>query len=236
MPDHLGISTQPVGGNATGTALTTQPVIQVYDAWNNPVGSATNTITASIASGDGNATISAGATKAAVGGVATFSGLALIATPLSPYTLTFSATGLTSVTSNSISVTHAPATQLLYVTQPAGGNATGEDFSTQPVLRLLDQYGNLVASDNSSTITAHIASGSGATLSNVTATSVGGIVTFAHLRMVGVPGTQYKLNFTTASLTSADSTVVSVTNAVASQLVITQASATARAGLSLIHI
>ena len=145
--DHLGITTQPVGGNATGSALATQPVVKIYDAYNNLVANATNSVTASIATGDGQASVSAGATKAAVAGVAAFNGLTLVATPGVDYTLIFSATGLTDATSNAISLTHAPASQIVISTQPLGGNATGNDLTRQPVIRLLDQFGNLVTSD-----------------------------------------------------------------------------------------
>jgi hypothetical protein len=78
--DHIGISTQPVGGHATGAAFTTAPVVTVYDAVGNVVTDSTISVVASVASGDGQATLSS-ATKAAVNGVASFSALRLVGTP-----------------------------------------------------------------------------------------------------------------------------------------------------------
>ncbi|MFM1795327.1 MAG: hypothetical protein RLZZ340_4, partial [Actinomycetota bacterium] len=229
--DRLAIGTQPAGGNASGDNLATQPVIRVMDAYGNRVEDSTATVIVSVATGDGQGTLT-GASKNAVAGTATFTALNLIATPLTNYTLSFDSTNLTSVTSNAIQVTHAAASQLVWVTQPIGGNATGDDLAGQPVLQLKDRFGNLVTSDSTSVITASVASGAGATLSNATATANGGVVSFAHLQMVATPGTSYKLKFTTAAITSADSDAITVTNNVATQIVVSRAAAGARAGVA----
>ena len=229
-PDRLTITTQPVGGHATGAAFTTAPVVSVYDAYGNVVGDSAINVVASISSGTGG-TLS-GATVAASSGVANFSGLRLVGTPGTNYRLTFAASGVTPVVSTVFTVTHAPASQLVWVTQPLGGNMTGEDLAGQPVLQLKDQYGNIATSDSSSIITAHIASGAGGTISNVTATAAAGVVTFTHLQLVGTPGVSYKFNFTTASLTSADSNAITVTNNVATQIVLSRSAAGARAGVA----
>ena len=227
---HLGITTQPGGGHATGAAFTTAPVVKVYDAYDNVVGNSTASVVATIASGAGGSLTSA--TKAAVNGIADFSALRLVGTPGTAYTLAFASTGLAGATSQSFTVTYAAASQLVLVTQPYGTNMTGEDLTGQPVLNLKDQYGNLITGDNSSVITAHISTGTGGSLSGATATASGGVVTFAHLKLVGTPGVSYTLNFTTASITSADSNAITVTNNVATQIVLSTSAAGARAGLA----
>src|SRR5262249_39713741 len=64
---QLAVSVQPVGGQS-GSALATQPVIQVRTASNQVVSSSTASVTASIASGSG--TLSGTTTVNAVNGVA----------------------------------------------------------------------------------------------------------------------------------------------------------------------
>jgi hypothetical protein len=229
--DRLAIGTQPVGGNATGDNLATQPVIRVMDAFGNLVENSTVTVTAAIATGDGQGTLT-GTTKAAVGGLATFTALNLTGTPTENYSFTFSSGSLTAITSNTVQLTHAAASQLVWITQPVGGNATGDNLAGQPVLQLRDRFGNRVTSDSSSVITASVASGVGATLSNVTATANAGVVSFTNLQLVGTPGVAYKLKFTTAAITSADSDSISVTNNVATQLVVSTPASGARAGIA----
>jgi hypothetical protein len=229
--DRLAIGTQPVGGNATGDNLATQPSIRIMDAFGNLVENSTATVAASVATGDGQGTLS-GATKAAVSGVATFTALNLTATPGQAYTLQFASGALTPITSNAITLVHAPASQLVWVTQPVGGNATGDALAGQPVLNLKDRFGNLVTSDSSSVITASIASGAGGTLSNATATANAGVVAFSNLQLVGTPGTAYKLKFTVGAITSADSDAITVTNNVATQMIVSRAASGARAGLA----
>lgn len=97
----LSIQTQPVGGVAIGTALATQPVVRVVDAEGNVVSSAP-TVTATIASGSSFASLGSDFVSAS-SGVATFSGLKVNGAGGS-FTLTFSAPGLTPVTSSSFSV------------------------------------------------------------------------------------------------------------------------------------
>ena len=195
LADRLAIGTQPGGGNASGDNLTTQPVIRVMDAYGNRVEDSTATVTVSVATGDGQGTLT-GASKNAVAGTATFTALNLIATPLTNYTLSFESTNLTSVTSNAIQVTHAAASQLVWVTQPIGGNATGDVLTTQPIIELRDSAENLITDPAiSEQVTASISSTNDLTLrdnttahpslarlENFTKPSVNGVVTFDQLR------------------------------------------------------
>src|SRR5205823_313104 len=107
---QLSITTQPSSSAQSGTAFAQQPVVQLRDASGNPVSQAGVTVTAAIATGGGTlgGTLSA-ATNAS--GVATFTNLSITGAA-GDRTLSFSATGLSSATSGTISITAGAATQL----------------------------------------------------------------------------------------------------------------------------
>lgn len=99
----LTILTQPVGGVGVGVALATQPVVKMVDAAGNVKTSDSSTvITAAIATGSSFASLGSDFISAS-SGVATFSGLKVNGAG-GNFTLTFTAPGLTSVTSSSFSV------------------------------------------------------------------------------------------------------------------------------------
>jgi len=95
------MTTQPSGA-ISGAAFTTQPVVRVTDVDGNTNTSFTGNVVASIATGTG--TLGGTTTVAAVAGVATFTNLAIAGTP-GGFTLTFTPTALTPVTSSSLTIT-----------------------------------------------------------------------------------------------------------------------------------
>jgi hypothetical protein len=99
-PAMLAMATQPSATATSGTVLDRQPAIQLQDHFGNPVaaGSLTITVTASGGSLLGTTSISADP----VTGVATFADLGILGSGV--VTLTFSAPGVQSVTSSSITV------------------------------------------------------------------------------------------------------------------------------------
>jgi hypothetical protein len=104
----LAVTTQPVGGVLAGATLGTVPVVRVIDSVGNTVTSSSAVITAAIASGSVNATLSA-ASATASSGVATFSGMKVNLAG-GNYTVTFSSPGLTSVTSNTFTINRTSQT------------------------------------------------------------------------------------------------------------------------------
>jgi hypothetical protein len=98
-PAQLAIRTQPAG--PTLGALGTQPQIEIRDAAGNLVTTATNNVTAAIASGGG--TLAGSTTIAAVSGVASFTDLAITGNA-GARTMTFSAGTLTAATSSTFSL------------------------------------------------------------------------------------------------------------------------------------
>ncbi len=106
-------TTQPTTATVAQT-FPTAPVVSIQDAGGNTVTtgvSSTATVTLALGSnpGGGTLTCSGGLTKAAVAGVATFTGCAIDRAG-SPYTLVASSVGLASATSSPFSVGLVPAT------------------------------------------------------------------------------------------------------------------------------
>ena len=99
-PTQLAIFTQPGASATSGTALATQPVVEVEDAAGNVVTTASSTVTASFTSGGH---LAAANSVTAPSGVATFSALTLNAVA-GNYTLTFSDGSLTAAVSSSITL------------------------------------------------------------------------------------------------------------------------------------
>ena len=99
----LSIATEPSGA-VHASALTTQPVVGLRDAYGNAVPSAGTVVTAAVASGIGTLTGATATTDNS--GVATFTGLTISGTS-GAFTLTFTASGLTSATSTSFTLAKA---------------------------------------------------------------------------------------------------------------------------------
>ena len=128
------VLTTSATGAASGAAFTTQPVVAVKDANSNTVTSASHVVTMTVSAG---ASVVGTNTATAVNGVATFSTVGISGTAGTSYTLTFAATGLTSVaqtitlaaTVAVASVDVSPASASLTVGQTQQLSATPKDAS-----------------------------------------------------------------------------------------------------------
>jgi hypothetical protein len=98
-PASLFIRTQPAG-STSGSPLTIQPVIEIHDNANILIANSTLAVTATVFSSTNGATIAAGASVNAVGGVATFTNLTM--TGSGGVTLVFS------IPTSAISIQAAP--------------------------------------------------------------------------------------------------------------------------------
>jgi len=186
------ITTQPAGA-VSGVPLTSQPVVQIRDASNNLVGSATNAVTVTIASGTGS--VAGTTTVNAVNGVATFTNVQI--NGVGAHTLRFSASGLTAATSASIAVTQVAAS--LALQQQPTGAVSGAPLTTQPVVRVLDNGGVVASTGGGATIavTASIASGTGSLSGTTSVNAVNGTATFTNLSLTG--NGPHTLRFSTSS-------------------------------------
>src|SRR5205823_5322192 len=225
---QLSITTQPSSSAQSGAAFAQQPVVQLRDASGNPAGEAGVTVTAAIATGGGTLGGTLTATTNA-SGVASFTALSTTGTA-GDRTLSFSATGLSSATSGTISITAGVATQVSITTQPSSRVGSGAGFDQQPVVQLRDASGN-PAGEAGVTLTAAIATGGGTLGGTLTATTnASGVASFTDLSITGTVGDR-TLSFSASGLAAATSTTISITAGVATQLgITTQPSNTAQSG------
>jgi hypothetical protein len=225
-PTQLAITTQP-GGAVSGSRLAPQPVVEVREANNQRSTTSSASITAAIASGNG--TLSGTVTVTAVNGVATFSDLSIAGS--GPFTLVFASTGLTTATSNSFTMTAAPATQLSITTQPSSSAQSGVAFARQPVIQLRDASGTAV-SQSGVVVTAAIAGGGGTMGGTATATTnASGVATFTNLSISGATG-QRTLSFGATSLNPVTSSAINITNSPTKLSITTQPAASAQSGVA----
>jgi hypothetical protein len=115
-PAMLAMATQPSATATSGVILDRQPAVQLQDHFGNPVAAGSLTITVTASSGSLLGTTSIAADPAT--GVATFSDLGILGSGV--VTLTFSAPGIQSVTSSSITVSSGGA--------PTATETTGARF------------------------------------------------------------------------------------------------------------
>src|SRR5439155_2835432 len=115
-------------------------------------------------------------------------------------------------------------------TQPSSSATAGTTFAQQPVIRIVDQFGNLRTSDSSSLVTATRSLGTGSLQGTTTVTASSGIASFANLSY-NVAET-ITLAFNTGTLVGATSANIVVSPASASRLtILTQPPSTATAGV-----
>jgi len=149
----LAVTTEPVG-NTSGSALATQPVVRVVDASGNTVTTSSASVTVTASGG----TLGGTTTVTADNGVATFTNLTH--TTAGTYTLTFTSTSLTSVTSASFTTGVATCADggacALGETGPGGGKVfyvAGSNFtSTGSDCGTACKYLEAALSDHSSTV------------------------------------------------------------------------------------
>lgn len=180
-PAQLAVRTQPDGA-AAGIPLTSQPVVEVRDSVGNAVTTATTTVSVALASGGG--TLGGTASAVATNGVATFTGLSVAGT-VGARTLSFTASGLTPVTSAPFTLAAGAPSQLVMRTQPVAGAAYAT-FVTPPVVEIRDASGNLTAA--AIPVLVAIASGGGSIAAGGVAQSVAGVATFSGLIIAGTAG------------------------------------------------
>jgi len=224
---NLVFTTQPIG-SASGTALTTQPVIDVEDAAGNIVTNASTTITLTSSGG----ALSSCSGLSAVSGIVSASGCNFGGLVGTNYTLSASASGLITGTSNNFNVTVGQPAKLVFTTATHGVSSSSATsmFSIQPVVSVEDSAGNVVTND-SSPVTLAISSGETLSCaSGTTKTPASGVVTFS-----GCAGSAYAsgvtLTASSAGLTSATNASFDISN-VATKLAFTGQPSNTAEGLS----
>ena len=228
----LVYTTQPSTTATSEVDLATQPVVTVQDAGGNTVtADSTTVVTLALTTPNGGILSCDTNPVTASSGVVAFTGCQIDKS--GTYTLkATTTTGLTLATSGSVVVSAGPATRLAFTTQPSNGTG-GVVLTTQPIVKVLDSYGNTVLAPVSS-VTLALTTPGGAALTCTTnpRSTVSGAATFVGCK-VDRPGT-YTLTATSGSLTSAVSSSFTITVGPATKLVYTtQPSTTATSEMDL---
>ena len=207
IPTQLVFVQQPTNTDAAAS-ITPAITVEVRDASNILVNSASNAITLSISTNPAGGTLSGTTTVNAVNGVATFSGLS-INNPGDGYVLTASSPGLTNAVSNSFNILRVP-TQLVFVQQPTNTNASA---SITPAITVeIRDASNILVTTATNAVTLSISTNpSGGTLSGTTTVNaVNGVATFSGLS-INLPGNGYVLTASSPGLTNAVSNAFNIT-------------------------
>jgi hypothetical protein len=108
-------------GAVSGAAFTTQPKVVIQDSGGNTVTSSTAVVTATVSSGG---TLIGSTAVTAAAGIATFTNLGITAAPAT-YTLTYSSTGLTSITQSIVVTSATPPAPTIASVSPNSGSTAG---------------------------------------------------------------------------------------------------------------
>ena len=146
---QLVVTAQPPASVTAGSTFGL--TVTAEDSSGNVDSSFDGTVTLAMANNPGGATLGGTLTETATNGVATFSDLTLDKAGTG-YTLQASADGELPVTTSSIDVTPAAASQLVITTQPPGGVLVGAGFGL--VVSAEDPFGNVDTSFDGSVVVA----------------------------------------------------------------------------------
>ncbi|HEX6645336.1 MAG TPA: Ig-like domain-containing protein, partial [Gemmatimonadales bacterium] len=196
------------------SAVAPDPAVRVTDASGNPVAGVLVTFAAV-----NGGSVSGGTQTTGADGRATVGSWTIGGNAGTEYLLEASAPGLGAVTFRTTAVA-GTAGQLSIETQPGGTAQSGVALSPQPAVQLRDGSGNPV-SQGGIAITAELASGPTAILTNPTAsTNASGRATFSGLTITGPAGT-YTLNFRGPGLSGIVSTAIVLGSGSATKLGLT---------------
>jgi hypothetical protein len=172
----LAFTQQPPATSTAGTALTPAVKVSVEDQFGNVVTGDTSTVTMAPSTGS----FASGSTTSvqAQNGVATFNNLIL--NTAGTFTLTAGDGSLTAATSNSVVVSAAAANKLVFIATPATGTH-GQALSPAVKVSEVDQFGNVITTDSTSSVTVAPVTGSLTSGSTIVATLSNGIATFSNL-------------------------------------------------------
>ncbi|MGH7630508.1 MAG: Ig-like domain-containing protein [Gemmatimonadales bacterium] len=197
---RLTIERQPPANAQSGSAFSPSVQVQLQDQNGNDVRQAGVAITADIASGPQGGELSGDIAQTSNSGLASFNALTLIG-PAGIYTINFSGTNLTGVTSTPVTLGAGGAARLAFAVQPAGSASSGVALVTQPRVQVQDAAGNAVAQPGITVTVSITAQPGGGSLSGNTATTdASGAASFSSLTISGPTGT-YTLLFAAPGVT-----------------------------------
>jgi hypothetical protein len=223
---QLSFTIQPIDATANATMATVE--VSVLDEFGNLVTGSTDAVTLAIGMNPAGGTLSGTTTRSAVNGVATFSDLSIDQVG-NGYTLTASATALTSATSGVFDILGG---RLAFRTQPS--NAAAGAAITPPVeVEILDSDGNLVTGATDVVTLAIATNPSGGSLSGTTTVSaLNGVAAFPNLS-IDKAGSGYTLLASGTDLTGVESNPFDISPAAAAKLTVRTQPSDAVAGAAI---
>jgi hypothetical protein len=195
------VATASPGNGTAGIALGSF-IVAVQDANNNVVTTFTGAVTVTLGGGTTGAKLGGTITVNAVAGIATFGGLTVDKAGTA-YTLSASASGLTSASSTIFNITPGAANKVGFTSQPSSAFA-GASLGTVTV-EVEDVGGNVITGFTGA-ISLSLGSnpGSGVLAGVTTMNAIAGVATFSGLS-VNRPGAGYKLSASASPLVAASS-------------------------------
>lgn len=216
-PTASSITVQPSNGQV-GAAIPTQPAVSLQTGATPAQGVVVTAALGTSPSPTGfqNAATLVGTLTSTTdaSGVATFTNLAING-PTGSYTLTFTAPGYPSRTSNNFTLAAGAGTTLMVTTQPTGG-VSGGVVTGSPAVTVLDAGGNTATTHPATTVTVSSATGTIGGVTSVDTTS--GVATFTGATLAGLVATNHTLTFSATGLTAATSSPFNISAGSASAL------------------
>ncbi|MGE5102546.1 MAG: Ig-like domain-containing protein, partial [Deltaproteobacteria bacterium] len=186
---------------AAGSPVAIAPTVKVTDNGGNPVAGVSVTLSPS----DGGSVIPSAPVVTDAAGIASLTSWTL-GPHAGPQTLLVSSPGYASVSIRA-NAFGGPPVMLGITTQPSSATQSGVVLGVQPIIQLLDHFGNSTATSNL-TVTVSVSSGTLAGTTSVVADPVTGVAAFTDLRITG--SGDVTLTFTASGVQSATSTVITV--------------------------
>jgi signal peptidase I len=212
--------------SVSSTAFGAQPIVAIQDSGGNTTSGA-NPITLSITS-PAAATLSCTSNpNSAVNGVATFSGCSI--GKAGTYTLTAMAIGLSSAISASFTISVGAASRLTFTSSPSSA-VSATTFATQPVVTVLDAFGNSTTSTAAVTLMITAPGGAALSCTSNPKAAVAGVAAFAGCRIDRAGA--YTLTASANGVASAVSGSFSITPGPAARVVFTTSPGASLAGVS----
>ncbi|HTX98889.1 MAG TPA: invasin domain 3-containing protein [Bacteroidota bacterium] len=207
--------TTPLSATAKTAGVSFQVRVTAQDANGNTVTSFTGPVTLTSTAFGGNviATIAANGLVDNVGIVPTNAGSSK----------TISASGgsiTTSPASSTFTVNPGAAKKVVVTQEPSSSAVAGQAFVTQPWVAIEDSLGNIITTDNSTTVTATAIGGTGTLSGNLSANASGGVAKFTNLSYL--KSETIRIRFTAGGLLADTSVAIVVSAGGASKVVITR--------------
>ena len=214
---QMVMATQPPASMTSGATIGGPPTVQLQDQFGNNATTQNVSVTVSLIGAGtlaGTKTLTSNSS-----GQAPFPSLTLSG-PAGTYSLSFTASGITGVTSSSITLGAGAPSQLSITTQPSGSAVSGQPFAQQPVIQVQDAVGNPVAQAGIGVTVAITAPGTGTLSGTMTvSTDNAGMAAYTNLAITGSTGTR-TLTFTASGLSSVVSTGVTLGAGAATQIAV----------------